>query len=507
MTAASNRKLGDSLPVILLIFLGLILRVYNFWRPPLWIDEYGTWWVVAADTWFEVIERTLKIQGQTPLYYLLVTAITKLAGIGTWQLRLLSIVFGTAMLGVIYPLAIKIFNHRSVALLSLAIFSLSEPLIWYSQIARPYALALFLSLVSFWAFVSLHETESKWQRILYVISTALTIYAHYVFGLIVIIQASYMMARRGYNRTILFNWIATILATALLLTPAIQNFSYLHSRRHTLDWVAALDSSSKVAYGIIYLLGGLSPIVVLATISAVGLVCFKRIEWPGAEIRQRLTLPLLWYTIPLILALLLPILLGVSLLQTRYLLFAYPAVYFLLARLMLSVTANRYHQWLPAAVFVISTSITVLLPALHTSRTFSRWPSQAWNNALTDKTLLDHFDGMVVAQIGFVEANQLVDNHKDPWLFSFLSWPLVATAPTLSAQNIAILPYRLTDRTQRYFDSLLEKAVKHSRICLVGDGYVLSQFEVQLLRDSNYSVTTRTDHGGNFKTLILERSR
>ena len=155
MAPQPEQKRSYNALVLFIICLGAILRVYNFWVPPIWVDEYGTWWVVAADAWSEVIERTLRIQGQSPFYYLLVRTIAGLGGYGALQLRLLSVICGIATLALVYPLAVKIFNDCRVALLSLIIFALSEPLIWYAQIARPYSLALFFSLVSFWSFVSL----------------------------------------------------------------------------------------------------------------------------------------------------------------------------------------------------------------------------------------------------------------------------------------------------------------------------------------------------------------
>ena len=506
MAEPSKLRPSCSILVALLICVGLILRSYNFWGPPIWVDEYGTWWVIAADTWSEVIERTLKIQGQSPFYYLLVRGVTELAGYGAFQLRLLSVVFGIATLALVYPLATKIFDSRRVALLSVAIFALSEPLIWYSQIARPYALALFFSLVSFWSFVSLQQAETKSVRIIYAFSTALTIYAHYLFGSIVVIQAIYMIARSGYRRMFSIRWLATFLSMALLLYPAIQNFLYLHSRRRALDWVSSLDSSWKIAGGIIYILGGAPPIAIIATILTVAVVGFNWAKLKRTEIRSQLTLPILWYVLPFILFLIVPILVGVNLLQPRYLLFAYPATFFLLAWLMLNVRASGYRRWLPATVFAIATVITVFIPALNNTQTFARWPNRAWSDALAKLAQLYKADGIVVGQIGLVEADLLADNRYDPMLFSYLSWPLVTAVPMLSEQNIAILPYRLTDGTQIYFSSLLDRAIKHPRIWLVGGGEVLSLFQERLMRSANFNVTLRTDHGEAFHVILLERT-
>jgi hypothetical protein len=500
-----NQQPSYNVLVSLIICVGLFLRVYNFWGPPIWVDEYGTWWVVAADTWSEVIERTLKIHGQSPFYYMLVRGVTEIAGYGPFQLRLVSIIFGIAALASIYPLAVKIFENRRVALLSLLIVAVSEPFIWYSQIARPYALALFFGLVSFWSFVALQEVETKILRSVYVLSTALTVYAHYLFGLIVIVQAIYLIVQVGYRRLFSKLWLTTFLAMAMLLLPTISHFLDLHSRRHALDWVTSVDLSWKIANGIIYLIGGSSVVALLAALLSVIVLGFNWAELKRSEIRNKLTLPTIWYIVPFLLFSVLPNLVGVNLGQPRYLLFAYPATYFLLGWFLSNVTAIGYRRWLPATVFITTTIISVSGPALISARTFARWPDRAWNDALAKLGQLYTSDGLVVAQVGLVEADLLTNDGYDPKLLSYLSWPLVSTLPGLKAENIAILPYRLTDRTQIYFRSLLDRAAQYQRIWLVGGGELVSQFHERFVRDFDYKVTTQTDHGEIFHVFVLEK--
>ena len=137
-----------------------------------------------------------------------------------------------------------------------------------------------------------------------------------------------------------------------------------------------------------------------------------------------------------------PLLVGVNLGQPRYLLFAYPATYLLLAWFLLNVRADGYRKWLPAAVFVITTILFVSIPALSSTQTFARWPNRAWNDVLAKLAQLYTPDGLVVAQIGLVEADLLANDGYDPKLLSYLSWPLVTALPGLKAENIAIF---LTD--------------------------------------------------------------
>lgn len=492
--------------VLFIICFGSCLRIYNFWIPPIWVDEYGTWWVVAADSWLGVIDRTLRIHGQSPFYYLVVKTAAAIGGYGAFQLRLPSVIFGILTLTVIYPLAVKIFDDQRVALLYLIIFTVSEPFIWYSQIARPYALALFFSLISFWSFACLQKSETIAVRAVFVLSTALTVYAHYLFGLIVIVQAIYLIVQAGYRRLFSKLWLTTFAAVAILLLPTISHFLDLHSRRHALDWVTSVAPSWKIANGIIYLIGGSSVVALLAALLSAIVLGFNWAELKRIEIRSKLTLPAIWYIVPFLLFSVLPNLVGINLGQPRYLLFAYPATYLLFAWLMLNVTASAWRRWLPAVVFVIMTIVFVSIPALSSTRTFARWPNRAWNDALAN--LFQHYksDGIVVAQIGLVEADLLADSDQNPELRSYLSWPLVSSLPDLKQEHIAILPFRLTEHTKGYLRSLIDRAVKHPRIWLVGGGEALTLFQHLVVHEFGYTVTSQSEHGEEFHVVLLERN-
>ena len=232
---------------------------------------------------------------------------------------------------------------------------------------------------------------------------------------------------------------------------------------------------------------------------------FRRSELKLTEIRRRLALPIIWYLTPPILFSIVPILFGVNLGQPRYLLFAYPATYLLLAWFVLNVRADGYRKWLSAAVYVITTILFVSIPALSSTQTFARWPNRAWNDALAKLAQLYKSDGLVVAQIGLVEADILANDSHDPKLFSYLSWPLVTTLPGLKAENIVILPYRLTDRTQIYFRFLLDRASRYPRIYLLGGGELVSSFRDQLVDDFNYRLIMQTNQGETFHVFVFER--
>src|SRR5687767_8826017 len=97
--------------VALFLSVGAFLRIYRFWGPGLWTDEYGTWWAVAQPGWSDVVHRVSHIHGQSPFYYLIVKLSTELLGASPFSLRLPSVVFGIATLALAYPLGIALFRQ------------------------------------------------------------------------------------------------------------------------------------------------------------------------------------------------------------------------------------------------------------------------------------------------------------------------------------------------------------------------------------------------------------
>jgi uncharacterized membrane protein len=156
--------------------LGTFLRAHDVTGHELWIDEYGTSWVIAAESWRDVWRRVLEIQGQSPLYYLVVRAFVDVLGPGPLALRLPSLVSGIALLGFCYVVALRLFADRRVAMATVAAFALDERLIFYSRDARPYALALLCATGSFFFYAKLLCDERWRTRLGWILATAAAYY-------------------------------------------------------------------------------------------------------------------------------------------------------------------------------------------------------------------------------------------------------------------------------------------------------------------------------------------
>ena len=283
--------------ILACICIGSFLRIYQFWLPDLWLDEYGTWWVVSASTWSEVAERAIRTQGQSPLYYLVVKLFTGIFGEEVLQLRLPSVVFGILTLFVAFRLATRIFRDQEFVLIAVAVFSLNEQLIWFAQNARPYALALFLTLLSFNFFLHFLQLRTAWGGALYILTTALLIYSHFLFGFVLIIQVVFLALKSGSRQVFSKDWLTCFFSMALLCLPLASQLWSLYGRRQTLNWIPNIEPTflaSELARGVA---DPWALALAAGTLLALGL---KPIALADPVGREGLSLLAVWVIIPLL---------------------------------------------------------------------------------------------------------------------------------------------------------------------------------------------------------------
>lgn len=131
--------------VVAMVVAGIAMRAAVAVNDPLWLDELHTSWVVADD-WSEVVDRAARGH-QTPLYFFAVKAITDVFGHSEWNLRVLSLISGAALL---FATAYWVFRWTGSlwsAGVSAALLATDETSIFYASEARPYALLQLVALI------------------------------------------------------------------------------------------------------------------------------------------------------------------------------------------------------------------------------------------------------------------------------------------------------------------------------------------------------------------------
>jgi len=486
--------------VALFLGLGAFLRAYRFSRPGLWIDEYGTWWVVAQGGWSELVHRAAHIQGQSPFYYLIVKLSTEPLGAGPFALRLPSIVFGIATLALAYPLGLALFKQRYLALFALAAFAVSEPLIWYSQEARPYSLALFCTGLSFICYLRALERGSTAWCCAYVLATAGVFYAHYLFGFVVVVQVAHLFVVRGRSWLSSRQWPLTLLALGLLCLPAAPQLAHLFQRRAVLDWVPPMSWSVFLHLFVVFL--DLPLLIVLALVAF--LIGFRSEHARQLFERTSASLVALWFLLPVGALGAASLLLGVNLLFDRYVLFILPAG--LLVATWVAGLGRRdgWRGLMPFLILLVFSFSWSLIPSVQRTGGFAERYDEDWTGAVASLESIAGPDDVILYGTAFAEADQLRLPAPDPLILSFIRAPLTANLRPGREYTLLGLPFRVNDQTRPYVLSVARQASARRRVLIIGLGDAVAEVTKMLIANGAFTPVMMTTHGV-VRVIVLER--
>jgi uncharacterized membrane protein len=489
-----------------LFLIGILLRFYNFWIPPLWLDEYVTWWIVSGDGWAEVVERALQAAGQSPFYNLVVKMTTSALNDGPFQLRIPSVVFGIATLAIVYPLAVRILHNKRAAVTSVVIFILSERLIYYSQNARPYSLSVLLTMLSFFCFLGITQTPRTKTILTYVIVTTLLIYSHLVFFLVVVVQAVYLILTRNWREITSKKWLFSLVAIGVLCIPVGLQMLDLYQTRHTLNWLPYVGQSNIMVEVVLILFSICHPLVLCPTIVALFVVGYARYEQPNSVQKDGLRLLWCWLITPVLFFGATPLILGMTFFHARYFVFEYPAAFFLFAWYITNVKPTNWCKWIPTLVFAACSVAFILVPALLKFGAFSFQTHPNWANAVKVLTTYARSTDLIVYRTGLVEADLFARSSVKPYLRSYVGWPIIANLPAGHSYNLLSLPFRLAEHTNEYFDLCQKVARQHTRVWVIGEGELITFFKETMISQHGYQATHQSFHEG-VQVTLLERDR
>lgn len=489
-----------------LLCLGAFLRIYNFWIPSLWVDEYVTWWVVSGSTWTDVADRAIKTQGQSPFYFCVVRLVTDVLGTGPFQLRLPSVIFGITTLVIAYQLGSRLFHDRYVALVSVAVFSVSERLISLSQNARPYALALCLTMLSFLFFLEVLRTKSAGHVIGYVITTTLLIYSHFLFGFVVIVQLTVLAFRAGWRELLSRTWTPSFVAIAVLCLPLFGQIFSLYERRQSLDWLHYSGESDIWPQASAVARGFSDPwalLLTVVTLLALGIKPFNSLD---SNTKAGLRLLISWLAIPVVSLWLIAALLGVSFLEIRYIVFVYPAAFYLLAWLLLNLRPTDWRRWLPSGVFVLTTFTIALMPNLFRTAAFSQWSNWGWDEAGRILAANAQPKDAVIFYTGLIEADLFARAPDDPFLLSYVSWPIAAHLPANHGFSLVSLPYHLSEQTEAYLKSVEKRAANHDQVWVIGEDKLVNYFSKKMISEFGFGLVRQYSTNGKIQVASLKKT-
>lgn len=226
---APSEKLNKKEIVILLliIFLGFIVRIYNLGSTCVTLDEGMAAYFPSLASIKDMM-RELPWNGQQPLYFILMRYWINIFGTTEFILRIPSVLIGTATLYVTFELGRLLFS-KQVGLISAAITALSTFHINYSQEARPYILSTLLSLLSVYFFVKIIYATNIKNTIAYITSTVLLVYSHFTGVFIILAQILFLFIYLPFTKEkskIFFKKLALVQAAIFFLSLPCLYFTF-----------------------------------------------------------------------------------------------------------------------------------------------------------------------------------------------------------------------------------------------------------------------------------------
>ncbi len=174
----------------IILGIGFVHRFLFLGGRQLWTDELMQARVIKSASPGEILSR---LRGgmdlASPLDFLVQRGVTALLGDAAWALRLHALIFGTLSIWIFYRISRFLFGER-VALYSATLFAFYPLAYRYSLEGRPYALLLFLSLLSYDLLLrQVYGKEPTWRGWLLIsgVSTLL-LYTSFLGSLILFAQ-------------------------------------------------------------------------------------------------------------------------------------------------------------------------------------------------------------------------------------------------------------------------------------------------------------------------------
>jgi uncharacterized membrane protein len=187
------------------VLVGFALRMFHLDTQSVWYDEIFAM-SVSRFGFAHMHKALIQDLVHPPLHYYALHEWFRVFGFGVFQGRLLSALFGTLAIVMIYVLADYLFD-RTAALLSAVLLAFSQLAIMYSQEARPYAQLSLLYIGCVYLFLrALREKSLRlWLGFLGV--ACLLVYTHY-YGFLAIasLMAFGLLRRKEYSLPPVWLW-------------------------------------------------------------------------------------------------------------------------------------------------------------------------------------------------------------------------------------------------------------------------------------------------------------
>lgn len=463
--------------------------VLVYWGPRLtrgfWVDEAGMYWFVH-DGWAHIWHHVSMMPSESILYSYITFFFASDGPLKEPLLRLPAVAGMLAAAFVLWKLAESIAGPGSgwPAAIMLAC---AGAMVDTATNARPYSIAVAVTLASFWTLREWVRTgEARWLGG-YCISAAAILYLHYLFTLAFAVHAIYLLAARRAGRKFSRAHVAGA-AAVVAAAAAPLGWHALHAV-HTYQTWGRATPPTLATFASFYPLQVLFPAVV-------GLLLYRFLyrEWFGAmrlPASEDTVLLTAWVSGGPVLLFALARTSSYMLFATRYLVWALPPFFILLAWCIRQVGPERARF---ALVTAIAASAALYLPHMRMNE---------WRTPVEIVRSVAGTETPVLVRSGVVQSAAL-DWKSEPRPDSYLFAPL--TAYPLTTPIIPV-PFFVDAASARYLEQQIERREpEYAQFCLMAEtGSDVLDILPGWFAQRGYSKMAR--EAGGFTILLFRRLR
>ena len=245
---------NEALVVTAIVAIGIVFRVREALRTPLWFDELFTLWMSR----FPVPRMLTLLRGDIhpPLPTFMMSAWRAIGGEHVLWLKTLPLVISVLTLLATYGLARDLFGRRT-ATLALLLLALHPIHVYFSQELRSYGLLALALMLSVWGAWRWTVSGRRRDAIAWALAMALSVHTHYLGGVILAFLDLWVLASIRRDRSRWRGWLAVHLGVLVLCLPlaAMLPHQLKLSRNHwipPIELLTVVDYVRKLAYGAYY---------------------------------------------------------------------------------------------------------------------------------------------------------------------------------------------------------------------------------------------------------------
>ena len=155
-------SIAPALLFLLVLFAGVFLRAYDWMAIPFTHDEFSALFRTGYQDFGQLIQEGVKPDGHPAGIQVFLNYWIAVFGDEAYIVKLPFLVFGLGAIYLTYRLGV-FWYHEAAGLVAAALVASTQPMIMYSQIARPYMSGVCLVLLAIWSLsLYLHQPRRAW---------------------------------------------------------------------------------------------------------------------------------------------------------------------------------------------------------------------------------------------------------------------------------------------------------------------------------------------------------